>query len=103
MLRVMLENHLGHRVVCEADNGKALIDACTGMDVDLAILDFEMPVLDGLATAELLTKNKNIPVILLSGHPDLQHIVVDNEPVALCLTKPVSLETLERSIAALFK
>lgn len=96
-LRAMLAA-LGHRVVGQAENGQELLDQCQGSPPELAIIDLEMPVLDGLATAEELRATRPMPVILLSGHPDFNHVVRQQEPIEVYLSKPITLQTLENAI-----
>lgn len=97
-LKQLLEQ-LGHSVVCAAANGEELRAECSGIDFDLAILDLDMPVVDGLAAAEELWAQRKTPVILVSGHSDLQHVNGEAEPVVCCLRKPISLAELESAIA----
>jgi CheY-like chemotaxis protein len=88
---------LGHKVVCSAANGEELIDQCAHEDVDIAFVDLDMPVVDGLAAAEIVSE-RGIPVILVSGHPDARQVVVEEEPVVARITKPASIEALQRAI-----
>jgi CheY-like chemotaxis protein len=88
---------LGHEVVCEAGDGAELLGRCEADQVDLVISDLDMPVVDGLEAAETLSK-RGIPVILLSGHPDVEHVNVEHEPVAGRLRKPATAATLEAAI-----
>ena len=96
-LLVLLLEALGHVVVYAATDGADLVDQCLDRDVDLVLVDLDMPKMDGLAAAEVLAA-KGIPVILISGHPDISHIVVENEPIVTSLTKPASLEGLRMVI-----
>lgn len=96
-LKQMLTS-LGHVVVCDVDNGQDLLDSITNQELDLVLLDLDMPVLDGLATAEQLASCRTLPVILMSGHPDVKHVVVEKEPIALCLQKPVTIDMLRNAI-----
>lgn len=89
---------LGHHVVCLAENGAELIDHCRGQDVDLVIVDLEMPKIDGLEAAELLAE-RGIPAILLSGHPDATEVNLEHEPVAARLMKPASVDRLQATIS----
>jgi DNA-binding NtrC family response regulator len=78
---------------------KALgIEVCLGDDVDLVFVDLDMPIMDGLATAEVYSM-KGIPVVLISGHSDVDELVLEHEPVSSCVRKPASLESLRRAIA----
>jgi response regulator NasT len=74
-----------------------LTDHCKAGNVDLAIVDLDMPVMDGLAAAEHITK-AGVPVILISGHPDVEHVVVEHEPIAARLTKPFAIGELQKAI-----
>src|SRR6476620_4600686 len=94
---VRLLECLGHKVVCSAANGEELIDQCTHEQVDIAFVDLDMPVVDGLAAAEIVSE-RGIPVILVSGHPDARQVVVEEEPVVARITKPASIEALQRAI-----
>ncbi len=94
---VRLLECLGHQVVCSAANGEELIDQCLKTEVDVAFVDLDMPVVDGLAAAEVVAE-KGIPVILVSGHPDAKNVVVENEPVVARIVKPATVETLQRAI-----
>ena len=89
---------LGHTVLALAENGQELLDQCQQQCPDLAIIDLEMPVLDGLATAEELRASSEVPIILLSGHPDFNQVVRQNEPIEVYLAKPVTLSALDRAI-----
>jgi response regulator NasT len=94
---VRLLECLGHQVVCSAANGEELIEQCAKTEVDVVFVDLDMPIIDGLAAAEIMAE-KGIPVILVSGHPDASKVVVENEPVVARIVKPATVETLQRAI-----
>jgi response regulator NasT len=94
---VRLLECLGHKVVCSVGNGEELIEQCNHDNVDIAFVDLDMPVVDGLAAAEIVSE-RGIPVILVSGHPDARQVVVEQEPVVARITKPASVEALQRAI-----
>jgi len=94
---VRLLEHMGHRVVCSVANGEELINQCKSSEVDIAFVDLDMPIVDGLAAAEIVSE-RGIPVILVSGHPDARQVVVEKEPVVARLVKPASIDQLERAI-----
>jgi response regulator NasT len=94
---VRLLECLGHKVVCSVGNGEELIDQCSHQDVDIAFVDLDMPVVDGLAAAEVVSE-RGIPVILVSGHPDARQVVVENEPVVARISKPASVDALRQAI-----
>jgi CheY-like chemotaxis protein len=97
LLTRMLQR-LGHQVVCVASDGQRLLVASTEHQFDLVIVDLDMPVMDGLAAAEELFLTKRIPSILLSGHVDIGEVVVEKEPIAGYLTKPISMSELDHAI-----
>jgi DNA-binding NtrC family response regulator len=94
---VRLLTHLGHEVVCAAANGAELLKLCFDDRVDIVLVDLDMPEVDGLAAAEEVAA-KGIPVILISGHPDADHIVLEHEPVVVRITKPATPESLRSAI-----
>src|ERR1700748_582476 len=94
---VKLLELLGHKVVCAVGNGEELVEQCVQMEVDVAFVDLDMPVIDGLAAAEIISE-KGIPVILVSGHPDARQVVLEVEPVVARITKPAKTEDLQRAI-----
>ena len=94
---VKLLEHLGHTVVCAVSNGAELLDQCSGKQVNLVFVDLDMPVMDGLAAAQELAE-KGILVVLVSGHPDAEEMVLEHEPVVLRVLKPATLERLQSAI-----
>jgi two-component system, response regulator PdtaR len=86
---VKLLELMGHKVVYSVSNGAELLEQRLDDQVDVVFVDLDMPVMDGLAAAEEVTQ-KGIPVILVSGHPDSESVVVDQEPVVTRITKPAS-------------
>ena len=90
---------LGHEVVCSVGDGQSLLAESAAHEIDLALVDFDMPF-DGLAVADELSRTKRIPVIMVSGHSDLDMVVRPNEPVTEYLKKPFSLKMLEAAIAS---
>lgn len=51
-IRLILENADDIEVVAEAGDGHEAVAACRGQDVDVALLDIQMPGKDGIAAAE---------------------------------------------------
>jgi two-component system, response regulator PdtaR len=94
---VRLLEHLGHQVIFAVSNGAELLDQSLEHNVDVVFVDLDMPVMDGLAAAEEVER-KGIPVILVSGHPDSESVVLDEEPIVARIAKPATLESLQRAI-----
>lgn len=94
---VRLLERLGHKVIFAVSNGAELLDQTLDDRVDVVIVDLDMPVMDGLAAAEELER-KGIPVILVSGHPDSDSVVLEEEPVVTRISKPAGLDDIQRAI-----
>lgn len=82
---------MGHNVVCLAENGRQLADYCLQSPPDLVITDVRMPELDGIAAAAEITRQHNIPIVLLSGS-DLPAEIepLNHVQVLMRRVKPVS-------------
>jgi CheY-like chemotaxis protein len=94
---VRLLERLGHEVIFAVSNGAELLDQSLEENVDIVFVDLDMPVMDGLAAAEEVER-KGIPVILVSGHPDSDSVVLDEEPIVARISKPATLESLQHAI-----
>ncbi|MGE0744942.1 MAG: chemotaxis response regulator protein-glutamate methylesterase [Rhodospirillales bacterium] len=67
IFRRTLEDDPAIKVVATAGNGQAAIDALKGQEIDVIVLDIEMPVMDGLtALPKLLKAAPNVKVIMAS-------------------------------------
>ena len=63
----ILESDPNIRVVARAENGKAALDALKLHDIDVVVLDIEMPVMDGLTALPLmLAADPTLGVIMAS-------------------------------------
>jgi len=60
--------------VLDAENGRQALDVLSERDVDVVILDLEMPVMDGLEMLEVMSKKHydDIPVIVYTGKGSFQ-------------------------------
>jgi len=68
-LREML-SHLGYDVIGEAGDGLTALELARTLQPDLLIMDIKMPDLDGISAAEVLTREKIAPVVLLTAYSD---------------------------------
>ena len=66
-LREMLTN-LGYLVIAEAGDGRSTVNMARELRPDLVIMDIKMPDMDGIEAAEILTKERIAPVLLLSAY-----------------------------------
>jgi DNA-binding NarL/FixJ family response regulator len=74
-VRSILQGHPGLEIVGEAPNGTKAIGAARTLRPDLIIMDWKMPVLDGLLAAQIIKERIPETVILMfSRHKDPQFI-----------------------------
>jgi DNA-binding NarL/FixJ family response regulator len=79
-LRILLNSLNSYRVVGEAANGQEFLDLLDQTEVDLVLLDIDMPVMDGITAAGLaLRKYPDLKIITLSmyGEEDYYYKMVD--------------------------
>jgi len=70
-LRQVIERDSGITVVAEADDGQMALDALAGCGADVAILDVDMPVMDGFQVAQAIREKRlAVAVIILTMHKD---------------------------------
>jgi len=84
----------------ESENYDQVTEQLTDPDIELAILDLNMPGLDGLLDlAELSKKHPDVAIVIISGHDD-RHTVskVKACGVSGFITKSSSMEQLTKAI-----
>jgi DNA-binding NarL/FixJ family response regulator len=68
-LKDILFNHEGWSVCGEATNGASAVSMAAELKPDLIILDFLMPLMNGLAAAAAIVKvSPDVPIILYTMH-----------------------------------
>ena len=89
-------------VAIAAYSGREAVDACLALEPELAILDIQMPMLDGCAAARLIRQGPHPPGTIAS-HSALRHW---DEPMAsqgnafdVRLGKPAGMEQLSELLA----
>jgi two-component system, response regulator PdtaR len=91
---------LGHQVVAVAATGRELVRQCREVHPDLVITDIKMPDLDGLIAAREVNRDGPVPVVLVTGHPEVDPLgQVGAEYVMAYLAKPVKPVDLQAAIA----
>ena len=71
VMRALLEIE-GHQVV-EATNGREAVTIATNVQLDLILMDFAMPIMDGLAATRLLRadpRTSSIRILAITAHGD---------------------------------
>lgn len=89
-------------VVILAGDGQQALELATSKQVDLVLLDLNMPVKNGWDTFERLTaENPLLPVIIITARPN-QLFTALGAGVGALLEKPVEIPTLLKTIQELF-
>ena len=57
----------GFEVVAEAADGEKAVDLVEELRPDLVVMDVKMPLLDGISAAEIITRKRLAPVVLLTA------------------------------------
>lgn len=74
-LRSLLDGSEDICVVGEASNGLQVVELCDNQEVDIVIMDINMPEMDGIqATREVLKKHPTVKVLGLSMYNDREYI-----------------------------
>ncbi|MDJ0567419.1 MAG: response regulator transcription factor [Pleurocapsa sp. MO_192.B19] len=74
-LRVILETEVDFELVGQATNGIEAFEYLEKTDVDVTIVDLEMPGMDGLTVTKMLGERfPNTKVVILSTHDDEENI-----------------------------
>lgn len=74
-IKVMVEDHPGFDIICEAENGKIAVDQCSSHNVDVVIMDITMPEMDGIeATRIIKNEYPDIKILALTMLSEDQHI-----------------------------
>lgn len=105
-VREMLQEYLTKRgfEVLNAANSEELHTTLEGADVDLILLDINMPGQDGLTTLRALRIESQIPVVMLTAAGEVIDKIVGLEMGADdYLAKPVDLRELEARIKAVLR
>ena len=105
-LAVRLLEKEGHTVVV-ADNGRRALEALEAADIDLVILDVQMPEMDGYEAAASIRKAekttlKHVPILAMTAHA----MKGDREKCLAAgmdgyLSKPIRLDDLRQAIEEL--
>jgi len=94
-LRAMLAD-LGHEALLAA-NGREALSLARSASPDLAILDIEMPLTDGLEAARVIARKHPMPILILTAYSQQDLIQQAAQlPIQGYLVKPVK----ERDLAA---
>ena len=103
-LRQVIEEDAALQVVAEADDGEAALERITQLQPQVAVLDIDMPKLDGLGIArQVAAKRLAVDIVFLTVHsaPDLFHVAMDLGAKGYILKESALLEVAAglRSVA----
>lgn len=74
-IKTLLEDEIGFKIVAEANTGEEAVDACQNYDIDLIIMDINMPEMDGIEATEKIKEDfSDIKVLGLTMMDEDQHI-----------------------------
>ncbi len=95
-----LLNQEHHLCILESfNNGSEAVQYCSRNQVDIALLDINMPILDGINTCEVISALKSTKVIALTNHQELAFIYrMLNAGAKGYLLKTADKHTLIRAI-----
>src|SRR6202040_2126029 len=103
ILRALLLG-FGSREVHEAEDGAAGLEAFNKFTPDIVIMDWAMPVFDGLEFARMIRQpDKNAspfaPIIMLTGHSERKGVTAARDAgVTEFMVKPISAKGLHQRI-----
>ena len=106
VVRAML-GAVGVKRIHEARDGLSGLDAIRKLSPDIVIVDWEMPMLDGMHFVRLLREpgsfpNPDVPIIMLTGHGDHWRVVeAQRAGIQEYLLKPVSTKALHDRIVSI--
>ncbi|MFC6285649.1 ANTAR domain-containing response regulator [Nocardioides sp. GCM10027113] len=81
----------GYEVVGQAGDGQRAVELARELRPDLVILDVKMPVLDGIAAAELIAADRIAPVVILTAFSQRELVERARDAGAMAyLVKPFS-------------
>jgi CheY-like chemotaxis protein len=104
IIRTLLHG-LGTRDVFEADDGATGLDAFTHNVPDIVLIDWAMPVFDGLELTKMIretegTANPYVPIIMITGHTEKDRVTAARDAgITEFLAKPISAKALYQRIA----
>ncbi len=105
ILSLVLGRRLGRIVVDSLDDGHDALVAARRRPPDLAILDYDMPGLDGLHLALALRAQPNLarlPIVVVSGRLGAkERELLSRAGVDRCFDKPVVLANLAQAVCDL--
>lgn len=102
ILKAFLEN--AEYEVETADDGLDAINLIQKNNYDLIVLDIMLPKINGFTVCEMIRKNSNVPIIILTALTDEESQLKGFDKLADdYITKPFSMPVLLKHIEAIFR
>lgn len=102
IIKAFLEN--AEYNVETADDGLEGINLIQKNSYDLVLLDIMMPKIDGFVVCEMIRKNSNVPIIILTALTDEESQLKGFDKLADdYITKPFSMPVVLKHIEAIFR
>ena len=102
IIKAFLEN--AEYKVETADDGLDAINFIQKNNYDLILLDIMLPKIDGFTVCEMIRKNSNVPIIILTALTDEESQLKGFDKLADdYITKPFSMPVLLKHIEAIFR
>ncbi len=74
-MRAMIENEPGLELVGEAEDGQQAVELCRELKPNLALMDVQMPRMDGLEATTIKEENPAISVLVVTAHEDTDYLL----------------------------
>jgi CheY-like chemotaxis protein len=102
-LSIVLEDDGRFEVVARAHNGREAVDLVERLDVDLVVMDIEMPLCDGVEATRLLHEQlPDLPIVAISGHDYEERVLEIREAGAVDYVRKARVsDDLVRTLEAL--
>ena len=103
ILRTLLHS-FGAREVHEAEDGASGLEAYSNHAPDVVILDWVMPIFDGLELTQMIRQpganaNPFVPIIMVTGHTEKERVTAARDAgVTEFLAKPISAKALYQRV-----
>lgn len=93
-------DELGHDVIAVASDGEEAVTMVREDRPDIAILDIKMPNRDGISAAEEISREFDLPILMLTAYSERPLVLRAAEAGALAyLLKPVAAEELSAALS----
>ena len=96
---------LGHRVAGQAYTGKEAIEAALKEEVDIILMDINLPDVTGIDALKEIIRTKEIPCVFVAGYSD-QHLILEANEISQTygyLIKPIDQAELDAAIKIAIK